>query len=73
MPQTMPDVPDLAALNDWLEWRSVELWRETAHGTFPGMIADVWTQEQAALMVLPVVFDGFIALSKRAPHLSDPL
>ena len=30
-----------------------------------GIIADVWAEEQAALMPLPVAFDGFIELSKR--------
>jgi transposase len=65
MLQGMPDVPDLAALNAWLEQRCQELWRETAHGTLPGTIADVWAEEQAALMPLPVAFDGFVELSKR--------
>ena len=61
----MPDFPDLQALNAWLERRCLELWRETAHGTLPGTIADVWAEEQASLMQLPVAFDGFIELSKR--------
>ncbi len=65
MLQCMPDFPDLAALNAWLEQRCFGLWRETAHGTLPGTIADVWAEEQAALMPLPVAFDGFIELSKR--------
>lgn len=65
MLQAMPDFPDLAALNAWLEQRCLELWRETAHGTLAGTIADVWGQEHAALMPLPVAFDGFIELSKR--------
>lgn len=63
--QRMPDFPDLAALNAWLEQRCLELWRETSHGTLPGTIADVWAEEQTALMPLPVAFDGFIELSKR--------
>ena len=63
--QGMPDFPDLQALNTWLERRCLELWRETAHGTLPGTIADVWAEEQASLMQLPVAFDGFIELSKR--------
>jgi len=41
MLQSMPDFPDLAALNVWLEQRCVALWRETAHGTLPGTIADI--------------------------------
>lgn len=65
MLQGMPDFPDLAALNAWLEQRCQELWRETAHGRLPGTIADVWAEEQAALMPLPVAFDGFVELSKR--------
>lgn len=65
MLQGMSDFPDLATLNDWLEQRCQDLWRETAHGTLAGTIADVWAEEQAALMPLPVAFDGFIELSKR--------
>jgi hypothetical protein len=65
MLQSMPGFPDLAALNAWLEERCFELWRQTAHGKQPGTIADVWAEEQAALMPLPVAFDGFIELSKR--------
>ncbi len=41
------------------------MWRETAHGKHPGTIADIWAEEQAALMPLPVAFDCFIELSKR--------
>jgi hypothetical protein len=63
--QGMPDFSDLQALNAWLEQRCLELWRETAHGTLAGTIADVWAEEQAYLMQLPVAFDGFIELSKR--------
>lgn len=65
MLQGMPDFPDLAALNAWLEERCLALWRETPHGKQPGTIADVWAEERAALMPLPVAFDGFIELSKR--------
>jgi len=61
----MPDFPDLAALNVWLEQHCMELWRQTQHGKLPGTIADVWAAERAALMPLPVAFDGFIELSKR--------
>ena len=63
--QGMPDFPDLEALNVWLEQRCLTLWTETAHGTLPGSIADVWTEEKMALMPLPVAFDGFVELSKR--------
>jgi len=65
MLQSMPDFPDLAALNAWLEERCLELWQQTPHGKQPGTIADVWAEEQAALMPLPVAFDGFVELSKR--------
>lgn len=61
----MPNFPDLAALNAWLEGRCTALWHETAHGTLPGTIADVWVAEKAALMPLPGAFDGFIEISKR--------
>ena len=61
----MPNFPDLAALNAWLERRCIALWHETAHGTLPGTIADVWIDEKAALMPLPVAFDGFVEVSKR--------
>jgi hypothetical protein len=46
MLQGMPDFPDLAALNDWLEERCIALWHETAHGTLPGTIADIWAEER---------------------------
>ena len=58
--QPMPNFPDLAALNAWLEQRCLELWREIPHGSLPGSIADVWAEEQAALMPLPPAFDGFV-------------
>jgi hypothetical protein len=61
----MPDFPDLAALNAWLERRCMELWHAIPHGPLPGSVADVWAREKAALMPLPVAFDGFIELSKR--------
>ena len=63
--QPMPSFPDLAALNGWLEQRCLELWHEIPHGTLPGTVADVWAQEQAALMPLPPAFDGFVEQSKR--------
>jgi hypothetical protein len=63
--QQMPDFPDPAALNAWLEQHCQDLWRDTAHGTLPGTIADVWADERAALMALPIAFDGFVEQSKR--------
>lgn len=61
----MPNFPDLGALNGWLEQRCLELWREIPHGVLPGTIADVWAEEQTALMPLPPAFDGFVEQSKR--------
>jgi hypothetical protein len=52
-------------MNAWLEECCFDLWHETAHGTLPGTIADAWAEERAALMPLPVAFDGFIEISKR--------
>ena len=63
--QLMPAFPDLSALNDWLEERCKLLWAETAHGTLPGSIADVWEAEKPALMPLPTMFDGFVEERKR--------
>jgi transposase len=63
--QPMPNFPDLAALNTWLEQRCRELWHDIPHGTLPGSVADVWAEERAALMPLPPAFDGFVEQSKR--------
>ena len=63
--QPMPDFPDLAALNAWLEQRCMELWHEIPHGVLSGSVADVWAEEQAVLMQLPPAFDGFVEHSKR--------
>ena len=63
--QPMPDFPDLAALNDWLERRCLALWGEIPHGTLPGSVADVMAEEKTALMPLPPAFDGFVEQSKR--------
>jgi transposase len=63
--QPMPDFPDLAALNVWLERRCRELWHEIPHGALPGSVADVWVEERATLMQLPPAFDGFVEHSKR--------
>lgn len=61
----MPNFPNLAALNAWLEQRCMELWHDIPHGTLPGSVADAWTEEHAALMPLPPAFDGFVEQSKR--------
>jgi len=63
--QVAPRFPTLEALNDWLERRCQELWREIPHGGQPGTIFDVWQSEKAALMPLPPAFDGFVEYGKR--------
>ena len=63
--QPIPIFPDLAALNAWLEQRCLDLWREVPHGRLAGTIADVFAEEQAALMPVPPAFDGFVEQSKR--------
>ena len=63
--QPIPNFPDLAALNAWLEQRCLELWREIPHGRLAGSLADVWAEEQPVLMPVPPAFDGFVEQSKR--------
>ena len=63
--QPAPSFPSLAALNDWLEKRCRELWTQTPHGSRPGMISDVWSEEAQHLMPLPRPFDGFVEFAKR--------
>ncbi|MEI4469766.1 IS21 family transposase [Frigidibacter sp. MR17.24] len=63
--QPIPNFSDLDALNAWLEQRCLELWQEIPHGRLPGTIADVFAEEQAALMPVPPAFDGFVEQSKR--------
>ena len=61
----MPNFPDLAALNAWLERQCVDLWRDIPQGAQPGTIAGVQAEEQTALMPLPPAFDGFVEQSQR--------
>lgn len=63
--QPVPNHPDLAALNAWLEGRCIELWSEIPHGSRPGSVADVWAEETSVLMPSPPAFDGFVEQSKR--------
>jgi len=63
--QTLPNFPDLGALNAWLEEQCVAQWGEIAHGTLPGTVADVWAEEVASLMPVGRAFDGFVEHSKR--------
>lgn len=51
--QPIPDFPDLASLNAWLEQRCLQLWKETPHGHLSGSPVDIWATEQAELMPLP--------------------
>ena len=71
--QVAPDFPNLEALNNWLEDRCTVLWSETAHGSLPGSIADIWEAEKPALMPLPTAFDGFVELSKRVSPWRAPV
>lgn len=41
------------------------MWREIPHGELPGMIADVWADEQTYLMEPTRPFDGFVEHTKR--------
>ena len=43
----------------------MEMWHDIPHGGLVGSIADVWADEQVALMPLPCAFDGFVEHSKR--------
>lgn len=63
--QPTPNFPSLSALNDWLETRCRELWAQTAHGSQPGSVADVWSEEARQLMQLARPFDGFVEYAKR--------
>lgn len=63
--QPAPRFPTLDALNDWLEQRCKDLWREIPHGGQPGTIAEVWESEVASLMPSSRPFDGFVEYSKR--------
>ncbi|MHB8885329.1 MAG: IS21 family transposase, partial [Methylovirgula sp.] len=63
--QPIPRFPSLDALNEWLEARCKELWRQTSHGRLHGTIADVWTEEAQALMPASRPFDGFVEYTKR--------
>ena len=64
--QPTPNFPTLAALNDRLEKRCPELWAQTPHGSGPGTISDVWSEEAQHPVPLPRPFDGFVEYAKRA-------
>jgi len=63
--QSMPDFPDIAALNAWLEEQCIAQWGQIQHGLLPGTIADVHGAEIAELMPLGRPFDGFVEHTKR--------
>ena len=61
-----PGFRDLAALNTWLEQPCKELWHEIRHPKQTDRtIAEVYADEQPALMAVPPPFDGFIEHAKR--------
>jgi hypothetical protein len=60
-----PSFPSLAALNDWPEKRCRKLWGQTPHGSRPGMISDICSEEVQDLLPLPRPFDGFVKYAKR--------
>ncbi|WP_219323199.1 IS21 family transposase [Methylovirgula sp. HY1] len=63
--QPIPRFASLDALNEWLENRCKELWRQTSHGRLHGTIADIWAEEAPALMAVSRPFDGFVEYTKR--------
>jgi transposase len=63
--QPIPRFASLDALNEWLENRCKEFWRQTSHGKMHGTIADIWAEEIPALMPVSRPFDGFVEYTKR--------
>ncbi len=63
--QQAPRFATLDELNDWLEQRCQALWREIAHASLPGTVAQAWTAERAYLMQPARPFDGFVEHTKR--------
>ena len=63
--QQLPSLPNIGALNAWLEERCVAQWGEIQHGGLPGTVADVRGAEVDRLMPLGRPFDGFIEHTKR--------
>ena len=52
--QEMPDFPDLAMMNAWLEQRCLKVWQETPHGTqrwsrFPGQFGGFATLDPVSV------------------------
>jgi len=64
--QDAPAFRDLATLNEWLEERCQALWHEVLHPEQRHRtVAEVFDDEQSALMAMPPAFDGFVELTKR--------
>ena len=64
--QSAPAFRSLADLNAWLSQRCQQLWQELSHPQDKRRtIAEVWQEEHAHLMPMPVAFDGFVELTKR--------
>lgn len=63
--QPIPRFASLDALNEWLENRCKEFWRQRSHGKMHGTIADIWAEEIPALMPVSRPFDGFVEYTKR--------
>lgn len=61
-----PNVPSLAALNDWLEQRCQRYWQKLKHPEDRRRtIHAFWQEEQPLLMPMPTAFDGFVEATKR--------
>ena len=64
--QQAPGFASLVELNDWLQKRCLELWQTLPHPQDrQRTIAEVWREEQACLLAVPAMFDGFVEHSKR--------
>lgn len=64
--QQMPRVDSLFELNQWLEQACLAHWAEQPHPVDrTRSVTEVWQEERAALMALPVAFDGFVEHTKR--------
>lgn len=64
-PVATAQVPDLDALNAWLEEQCIAQWSQIVHGGLPGSVADVHAGEIGSLMALGRPFDGFVEQTKR--------
>ena len=66
--QPMPDFPDLAALNAWLEQRCLELWREIPHEINEGLSGGLpsWASSELSIgQVIGIVEDDRNRLQER--------